>query len=258
MTLFTRLGAAWRVLHERRDEPPEPSAIGLSLFERLGAREAEQRQLDLQRLANVTYRHRIPRVRVHNGGSPANASRILSLLDGGYPVLSVVPFGYGYGPVGFGMALQLDDEPDAQSPAVSPEHYGETFRFTMAAMRETLPATIPIVTAGFSPRADIEWIRRALVAGASDADAVCFHVAGVDLLAAVCERLGVLRTAMLHAGCARPLWITSLRPPNLGAAEQAAAIKRLVKSKVLRQVERAYFDAPLVDAETLRDAVRRA
>ena len=110
---------------------------------------------DLAALRSLEYRGRLPLVRTRNDGDPASAERVLEFLGAGFPLLVTIPFGKGFGPVGPGLTLQIDDEPDAQSPAVSPEQYGQTFRSTRAAMRRTIPSTIPIVTAGFSPTASV-------------------------------------------------------------------------------------------------------
>ncbi len=168
----------------------------------------------------------MPLVRTTNYGDPDSAQRILAFSAAGYPLLVIVPFGKGYGPVGAGMTLQIDNEPDVQSPAVSPEQYGQTFRSTMEAMRHTLPSSIPIVTAGFSNSATVDWIERALVAGASDADAVCFHVYGDDLVEAFTARLTAVTEAMAAAGCTKPLWITEVAPTAYNAAGAIAIHRR--------------------------------
>lgn len=203
---------------------------------------------DLGRLRTLARPNRLPLVRTTNLGDPESAQRVLALSAEDYPVLVMVPFGKGFGPVGAGMALQIDDEPDIQSPAVSPEHYGETFRSTMQAMRKTLPSSIPIVTAGFSNTATADWIQRALVAGAGDADAICFHIAGDDLAAAFTVRLDVAQAAMAAADCTKPLWITSARRESAqGFRRQGEQLRDFLKLPALRAVERIYIHALSTD-----------
>ncbi len=196
---------------------------------------------DLDRLATLGRPSRVPLIRTTNDGTPESAQRVLALSAVGYPLLVTVPFGKGFGPVGPGMVLQIDDEPDRQSPAVSPEHYGETFRSTMHAMRQTLPSSIPIVTAGFSPYASAEWIRRALCAGAIDADAVCFHLEGYDLREAFAVGLEAVTKAMSTSGAWKPLWITNVAPTAWDHAARAIAIQALLAMPELRAVERIYI-----------------
>ena len=196
--------------------------------------------------------------RTHNDGDSDSAMRILSLLGAGHQVLSVIPFGRGYGPIGLGMALQLDDAPDAQSPAVSPEHYGETFRLTMAALRTTLPASIPIVTAGFSINASVEWMQCALMAGAGDADAVCFHVGRpYDLLTSYQGRLTAVTKALARAGSGvKPLWITDV---DLTTATPTS-LDELLRESSLSLIARVYLSAPsasMLDVITAAQQRRR-
>jgi len=210
----------------------------------------EGTQADLQRLVELAPPEKTPvPVRTTNYGDPESAQRVLALSSAGHPLLVIIPFGKGYGPVGAGMVLQLDNEPDAQSPAVSPEHYGETFRLTMQAMRQSLPASIPIVTAGFSNNATADWITRALKAGASDADAICFHAYGDDLVLALSNRLPVLAEAMRNAGCTKPLWLTEIGFPSLDPAKQAAQLTTLLASSLLNQVARCYVYALATDEQ---------
>lgn len=208
---------------------------------------------DLAQLHALGRPNRLPLVRTTNYGDPESASRILTLSGYDYPLLVVVPFGKGYGPVGPGMTLQIDNEPDVQSPAVSPEQYGQTFRSTMQAMRQTLPSSIPIVTAGFSNSASEDWIHRALVAGAADADAICFHVYGDDLVQAFTARLATVTAAMAAAGCTKPLWITEVgysaasASPSRNPTAQAAQLKALLALPALRAVARVYIYALATD-----------
>ncbi len=215
----------------------------------------EDTEGDRARLAALSQPSRLPLVRTPNYGDPDSAQRILALSAAGYPLLVIVPFGKGYGPVGAGMTLQIDDEPDRQSPAVSPEQYGQTFRSTMEAMRHTLPSSIPIVTAGFSTSATENWIARALMAGASDADAVCFHVYGDDLVEAFTARLTAVTAAMAAAGCTKPLWITEIgynaagASPTRNPTAQAAQLKALLALPALRAVARVYIYALSTDVD---------
>ena len=199
-------------------------------------------------------------VRTHNVGDAASAERVLGLLAAGRQVLSVIPFSRGFGPIGPGMALQIDDAPDAQSPAVSPEHYGETFRLTMASLRETLPASIPIVTAGFSINASVEWMQRALVAGAGDADAICFHVGGTkqDLVLNYHDRFTAVTKAFMLARLGpRPLWITHVDLSQTHASTLAV----LFAQQSLRLIARVYLSDPpasMLDVITAAQQRRRA
>jgi hypothetical protein len=191
-----------------------------------------------------------PLVRTTNYGDPDSASRILAFLNAGHSVISIVPFGRGYGPVGAGMVLQLDNEPDAQTPAVSPEHYGQTFRSTMQAMRQSLPSSIPIVTAGFSNNASVDWMTRALLSGASDADAVCFHAYGDDLVLAFQNRIAAVRVAMTAARCTKPLWLTEIGFSSVDPVKQAAQLKALLILPALRDCARVYVYALATDELT--------
>lgn len=223
----------------KKSAPPGPGRIGIVMHEDTAG--------DLAQLAALGSLGHLPRVRTTNYGDPDSAARILALLNAGHEVLSIVPFGKGYGPVGTGMAIQLDNEPDVQSPAVSPEHYGETFRFTMHAMRQSLPSTIPIVTAGFSNNASADWIARALAAGAADADAICFHVYGDDLVEAFHNRMAVITQAIAAASVTKPLWITEVGfpAPPVGPSEaaQSTNLQKLLALPELRVVERVYVYA---------------
>lgn len=213
---------------------------------------------DLERLAELTPQPfpsgtPTPRnVRTTNYGDPDSAARILALLNAGHEVLSVVPFGKGYGPVGAGMILQIDNEPDAQMPPVSPEHYGETFRLTMKAMRQSLPSSIPIVTAGFSNNASVDWMTRALLAGAGDADALCFHVYGDDLVTAFHNRMAAVTAAIAAAKYTKPLWITEIGfQAAAGETTQAAQLKALLALPELRVCSRVYVYA--LETDELQD-----
>lgn len=236
MTFLTR-SRAW--IRDRLTKPIPGSRIGIHMnSDTVG---------DRARLAQLTPLHSDPTprlVRTTNNGEPEDALRIMRFAGDAHPVLAVIPFGKGFGPVGAGMALQVDNEPDAQFPAVSPAQYGVTFRSTMRAMRKTLPNSIPIVTAGFSSGASADWIAHALAAGASDADAVCFHVSGVDLVKTFADRLAVVQSAMERVGCVKPLWITEVGiTSEHGDTNQAAQLKAFLALRALRAIERVYVYA---------------
>lgn len=205
---------------------------------------------DLLRLHALAKPNRMPLVRTTNNGDHDSGQRVMRLAAEDFPLLVTLPFGKGFGPIGPGMALQIDDEPDRQSPSVSPEHYGGLFRSTMQAMRQSLPSAIPIVTAGFSSTASVEWIARALRAGAGDADAICFHVDGEDLAEAFPRRLAVLMAALEVVGCSdKPLWVTKVGYTSArGHAAQAAQIGALLKLKSLRRwCARVYVSSLVTD-----------
>jgi len=206
---------------------------------------------DLAALRSLEYRGRLPLVRTFNHGDPASAERILTLADEGFPLLVTIPFGKGLGPVVPGMTIQIDHEPDAQSPAVSPEQYGGTFRSTVQFMRKRLPSSIPIVTAGFSATASVNWIARALSAGGCDADAVCFNILspGRTLVPEYLRQLAVVQAAMEQAECEKPLWLTGVGYVAAGARSYAMALADLLALPELRTVERVYL-GPLAGEES--------
>lgn len=242
MTLSATLRTAYDAARRRFSRRISGAKIGICVDEvELG---------DLAALRSLEYRGRLPLVRTFNHGDPASAERILTLADEGFPLLVTIPFGKGLGPVVPGMTIQIDHEPDAQSPAVSPEQYGQTFRSTMQFMRKRLPSSIPIVTAGFSPTASVEWVARALEAGAGDADAVCFNIASfdMDLDTEYVGRLAVLQAAMEYAACEKPLWMTGVGFTAASLTGHGNSMRALLALPELRMLQRVYL-GPLATKE---------
>lgn len=231
MTILQSLSRSVDAVRRRFSRRISGAALGVVVLEDTAG--------DLAALGSLEGRGRRPLVRTWNNGDPASAERILQLKALGYPLLVTIPFGKGFGPVGAGMTLQIDHEPDAQWPAVSPEQYGSTFRSTLRAMRQTIPLSIPIVTAGFSAQASTTWITDALMAGAREADAVCFHVPGNP--DAIAERLGTLREAMARASCDKPLWITELLPAGWSHQDRADSLAVCLRLPALRTIPRVYI-----------------
>jgi hypothetical protein len=124
---------------------------------------------------------------------------------------------------------QIGNEPDTADVALdSATRYGKSVGQELARYAAAGDVVRPtVVTAGFSNGASEQYVVDALIAGAADADAVCFHVYGDDLRAAVAARYQVMRIAMKRAGCTRPLWVTEIGFPSLDPARQRDQLAKL-------------------------------
>ncbi len=157
-------------------------------------------------------------------------------------------FGRGYGPVALGIALQIGTSDDVQSCAVSTSNTEGSFAHSFAGMRQSIPPLVPIVTAGFSSGVTSDWVLRALFAGASHADAICFHVVGDDLVAVFKRQFAIIEQAMRAAELyEKPIWLTAVRCTHRDVAQHALQLAALLALPELRGIARCYVDTPFTD-----------
>jgi hypothetical protein len=228
----------YRAKHASPAVPLAPSpVVGLVVHEGTPA--------DLNRLLSIG---KAPRVRTTDYGDAISYSRLQAFGGNLIPTLTIIPLAGQPRYLAVTSDLQLGNEPDTTT--ITPEQYGAAFRANRAALRVTAPSSTKIVTAGFSNSASLDWITRALRAGAKDADAICFHVYGDDLVQALAARLAVLGQAMAAAACTQPLWITEVGFPAVDPMKQLAQVTAFFARSKPPAIERIYVYALATDELT--------
>lgn len=219
---------------------PKPPAVP-TLF---GMNAHEATDMDVQRLIAISSESSMCRTRTTDYGDEASLARLRRFGDNLLPTLVVLPMTFSLRYVSTaGTDVQIGNEPDANG--MQAEQYGAGFRRIRNST--AFASGIKVVTAGFSNNATQDYITRALLAGAEDADAVCFHVYGDDLPLAMDNRLAAMRAAMKAAGCTKPLWITEIGFPANDPSRQAAQLKWLLGAAPAYGIERLYIYALATD-----------
>lgn len=241
-TLFAGTVVFFVLRSIRKPAPPPPStsttAIGLVVHEATAA--------DINRLLSISSK---PRVRTTDYGDDISYGRLQAFGGNLIPTLTIIPLAGQPRYLAVTSDLQLGNEPDMTT--ITPEQYGAAFRANRAALRTTSPSSTKIVTAGFSNNASIDWMTRALLAGAMDADAICFHVYGDDLIAAYLTRLSTVRVAMARANCTKPMWITEVGFTSADPTKQLTQLMAfLAMPGLYHGIERVYVYALATDELT--------